>query len=116
MKVPFIARWPGKILPGVVTESMCSHYDVIQTFNELLDLKATLPENLPGKSFANVLLTGENTDNHIVIFDEYGNELAKAQVKYMKMDVRNIATNNDVHEEMCYLIKDDVKEINFLEK
>lgn len=73
VKVPFIARWPGKILPGVVTESMCSHYDVIQTFNELLDLKATLPENLPGKSFANVLLTGENTDNHIVIFDEYGN-------------------------------------------
>lgn len=73
VKVPFIARWPGKILPGVVTESMCSHYDVIQTLNELLDLKATLPENLPGKSFANVLLTGENKDNHIVIFDEYGN-------------------------------------------
>lgn len=73
VKVPFIARWPGKILPGVVTESMCSHYDIIQTLNELLDLKATLPENLPGKSFANVLLTGENKDNHIVIFDEYGN-------------------------------------------
>lgn len=73
VKVPFIARWPGKILPGVVTESMCSHYDVIQTLNELLDLNATLPENLPGKSFANVLLTGENKDNHIVIFDEYGN-------------------------------------------
>lgn len=73
VKVPFIARWPGKILPGVVTESMCSHYDIIQTLNELLDLNATLPENLPGKSFANVLLTGENTDNHIVIFDEYGN-------------------------------------------
>lgn len=73
VKVPFIARWPGKILPGVVTESMCSHYDIIQTLNELLDLNATLPENLPGKSFANVLLTGENKDNHIVIFDEYGN-------------------------------------------
>lgn len=50
------------------------------------------------------------------IYDEYGNELAKAQVKYMKMDVRKIATNSDAHDEMCYLIKDDVKEINFLEK
>ncbi|MDY4466062.1 MAG: sulfatase-like hydrolase/transferase [Candidatus Treponema excrementipullorum] len=85
VKVPFIARWPGKILPGVVTESMCSHYDIIQTLNELLDLKATLPENLPGKSFATVLLTGENKDNHIVIFDEYGNSrmIRNREWKYM---------------------------------
>ena len=73
VKVPFIARWPGHILSNRVTESMCSHYDIIQTLNDLLELRAQLPSNLPGKSFANVLLNGENTDNHVVILDEYGN-------------------------------------------
>ena len=29
VKVPFIARWQGKIPAGRVTESMCSHYDII---------------------------------------------------------------------------------------
>ena len=73
VKVPFIARWPGHILSNRVTESMCSHYDIIQTLNDLLELGAQLPSNLPGKSFANVLLNGEDTDNHVVILDEYGN-------------------------------------------
>ena len=72
VKVPFIARWPGHILSNRVTESMCSHYDIIQTLNDLLELGAQLPSNLPGKSFANVLLNGEDTDNHVVILDEYG--------------------------------------------
>ena len=73
VKVPFIARWPGNILSGRVTQSMCSHYDIIQTLNEMLCLNGELPEDLPGKSFANVLLNGEDRDNHVVILDEYGN-------------------------------------------
>ncbi len=72
VKVPFIASWPGRIPEGRVAESMCSHYDIIQTLNELLGLGARLPENLPGKSFAPVLLGGEDQDNHVVILDEYG--------------------------------------------
>ena len=39
VKVPFIARWPGHVRAGRVTASMCSHYDIIQTLNELLDLR-----------------------------------------------------------------------------
>ena len=72
VKVPFIARWPGRIPAGRVTSSMCSHYDIIQTLNELMDLGAQLPEDLPGRSFANVLKRGEDTDNHVVVLDEYG--------------------------------------------
>lgn len=48
------------------------------------------------------------------IYDEYGNTLASGKVKYMKLDVSKIDKDADPHEEMCYLIKDDVKEINFL--
>lgn len=60
------------IRAGRVTESMCSHYDLIHTFNEMLELGADLPDFLPGRSFAPVLLEDEETDNHIVILDEYG--------------------------------------------
>ncbi len=72
VKVPFIARWQSVIPAGRVTESMCSHYDIIQTLKELLDLKGELPDGLPGKSFASVLTGGPDTDNHVVILDEYG--------------------------------------------
>ncbi len=72
VKVPFIARWQGVIPNGRVTESMCSHYDIIQTLKELLDLKGELPEGLPGRSFAPVLTGAADVDNHVVILDEYG--------------------------------------------
>ena len=51
---------------------MCSHYDIIQTLNELLDLRGDLPADLPGHSFADVLVNGAEADNHVVILDEYG--------------------------------------------
>ena len=72
VKVPFIARWQGVIPAGRLTESMCSHYDIIQTLKELLGLTGELPDGLPGKSFASVLTGGADTDNHVVILDEYG--------------------------------------------
>lgn len=50
-----------------------------------------------------------NTD----LFDKKGTLLANAEVKYIKLDISKIAAEVDSHEEMCYLIEDDVKEINF---
>lgn len=48
------------------------------------------------------------------IFDRKGNLLANATINYLKLKIAQIAsTDVDEHEEMCYLIEDDVKEINF---
>lgn len=47
------------------------------------------------------------------ILDEYGNVLANAQVKYIKLNVDKITDDTDIHEEMPYLIEDNIKEINF---
>ena len=46
------------------------------------------------------------------IMDESGNVLAEADIKYFKMNVSQIGKGIDAHEEMCYFIPDDVKEIN----
>lgn len=50
---------------------------------------------------------------HAELFDMAGNRLAEAELKYIKLEVGQIAQDVDPHEEMCYLIEDDVKEIDF---
>ena len=47
------------------------------------------------------------------IFDKTGVLLADAKVTYIKLDVKKIAEDAEVHEEMCYLLEDDVTEISF---
>ena len=47
------------------------------------------------------------------IFDKKGNLLANAEVKYIKLAINKIVNDINLHDEMCYLIEDDVKEINF---
>ena len=47
------------------------------------------------------------------LFDKNGQLLANAEVKYMKSDVNKISKEVDSHEEMCYLIDDNIKEIEF---
>lgn len=47
------------------------------------------------------------------IYDRRGTLLANAELKYLKLTVEQIAGDVDSHEEMCYLIDDDVKTIDF---
>lgn len=47
------------------------------------------------------------------IFDKTGVLLADAKVTYIKLDVKKIAEDAEVHEEMCYLLEDNVTEISF---
>ena len=47
------------------------------------------------------------------LFDKKGQLLANAEIKYMKSDVNKISKEVDSHEEMCYLIDDGIKEIEF---
>ena len=45
------------------------------------------------------------------ILDLEGNVLANGTIKYIKLDVNKISEDVQIHEEMCYLLEDDVKEI-----
>ena len=45
------------------------------------------------------------------IMDTKDNVLANGTVKYIRLDVNEIAENAEVHEEMCYLDEDGVTEI-----
>lgn len=45
------------------------------------------------------------------LYSPNGVLLVQGNVTYIKLDVKKIAENADAHEEMCYLIEDDLREI-----
>lgn len=47
------------------------------------------------------------------VMDVHGNVLANGTIKYLKLPLEQLGDNISAHEEMCYLIDDGVKEINF---
>ncbi|MCZ6794933.1 MAG: sulfatase-like hydrolase/transferase, partial [Planctomycetota bacterium] len=54
LRVPMIARWPGKIRPGSTTDHLSAFWDVLPTIAEIAGVKA--PGGIDGISFAPTLL------------------------------------------------------------
>ncbi len=72
LRVPFIARWPGKIAPGAVTDAMVSLADLLPTFIETAGGKP--PEHIDGRSFLPVL-AGKSTSHRDAVFGTHtGND------------------------------------------
>ncbi len=63
----FIARWPGKIEPGTVSDAMIEYLDVLPTYIEAAG--GTPPSVLDGKSLLPVL-TGKTTEHKKYVFGE----------------------------------------------
>jgi len=54
IRVPMIARWPGRIKPGSTTNHVSAFWDVLPTLAELMGTRP--PKNIDGVSFAPTLL------------------------------------------------------------
>ena len=79
-----------------------------------LDTKYRKPVPYDEEIIGKGIVIKENNKFFIVdskIMDLQGNVLANGTIKYIKLDTNKINENIDAHEEMCYLIEDDVKEI-----
>jgi len=73
VKVPALISRPGRAPEGEVCEALLSHYDVMPTLLEYLDMPNPEADRLPGRSFA-PLLRGEPLKGResVVVYDEYG--------------------------------------------
>lgn len=78
VKVPFLARCPGRVPAGVVNDGLVSHYDFLPTLLEFVGIENPI-KGLPGRSFAGSLQGGTHEDGSIVVeepashvFEEYG--------------------------------------------
>ena len=79
-----------------------------------LDTKYRKPVPYNQEIIGKGIVIKENNKFFVVdskILDLQGNVLANGTIKYIKLDTNKINENIDAHEEMCYLIEDDVKEI-----
>ena len=73
VKIPFIVWGPGLIRSGATVDNLVSHYDILPTLRDYLNLPTGADEKLPGESFLQELTAGRGeTDRKICILDEYG--------------------------------------------
>src|SRR5439155_24088844 len=70
IRVPLIARWPGKIEAGAKSEKVCAFWDFLPTFAELAGVEP--PKNLDGISFAPTFLGRSGQKEHEFLYWEMG--------------------------------------------
>ncbi|MCK4998246.1 MAG: arylsulfatase [Anaerohalosphaera sp.] len=78
VRVPMIARWPGRIKPATVTDHVSAFWDVLPTCAELAG--AAIPAGIDGLSFAATLLgKSGNQKEHDYLYWELGVQQAMRQ-------------------------------------
>ncbi len=77
LRIPMIARWPGKIEPGQVSDLLCYFPDVLPTLAELANVSA--PDDIDGMSIVPELLgdaAGREQPQHEYLYWEIGGQIA----------------------------------------
>lgn len=69
IRVPMIARWPGKIAPNTVTDHVSAFWDVVPTIAEITS--APLPDSIDGISMVPTLLGQGEQAQHDYLYWEY---------------------------------------------
>ncbi|MEO8028849.1 MAG: arylsulfatase, partial [Bryobacteraceae bacterium] len=69
IRVPMIARWPGRVAAGKTSDHACAFWDVLPTLGELAGLPP--PKGIDGLSFAPELM-GRSQAKHDFLYWDYG--------------------------------------------
>ncbi|MEX0936308.1 MAG: arylsulfatase [Pirellulales bacterium] len=112
IRVPLVARWPGKIAPGRVTEQVAAFWDVLPTLAELADTEPS--DQIDGISFAPTLLDRGDQRQHDYLYWEfpaYGGQQAvrKGDWKAVRLDMMR-RNNPDPLKIELYNLASDVGE------
>lgn len=106
IRMPFIARWPGHIPAGEVSDHVSVQYDMMAILADLVGVKA--PEN-DGISMLPALLGWEDEQaKHDFLYFEYpekGGQVAIRMGDWKGVKV-GMKTNPDIEGELCNLVTD----------
>lgn len=89
IRVPMIARWPGKIKAGSITDHPSAQYDVLATLCDAADIPT--PEDTDGISFLPTLLDRGNQQQHTFLYFEYPEKGGQVAVRMNKW--KGVKTN-----------------------
>lgn len=73
LRIPMLARWPGRIAPGTVSDHLCYFPDFLPTAAEVAGAK--LPDDIDGISMLGAML-GKQQRQHGHLYWEIGNQIA----------------------------------------
>ncbi|MEG3658454.1 arylsulfatase [Arenibacter palladensis] len=102
VRVPLIARWPGKIKPGTTSNALVSNYDFMATMADLVDFE--IPESKDGVSYLPELLGEEGQEHDYVVYSSF---LGPAIVSNEGWKLRYFAAD-DIFQ--LYYLPDDYRE------
>lgn len=85
LRIPMIARWPGRIAPGKVTDHLCYFPDFLPTATELAN--ANTPADVDGISMMPTLL-GKEQKQHDYLYWEIGGQTAVRHQQYKAIRTR----------------------------
>lgn len=71
IRVPFVARWPGKIKPGTTNDLVCAFQDILPTLSEVAGVTDKNPEDIDGISFVPTLLGKDKQEGHEYLYMEF---------------------------------------------
>ena len=113
IRVPMIARWPGKVAPGTVTDHISAFYDVMPTIADITG--TTPPQGIDGISFAPTLLgQPDKQQQHEFLYWEfsgYGGQQAVRMGPWKAVRQNMLRRNNsDPLKIELYNLQDDIGE------
>ena len=108
IRVPLIARWPGKVVAGKTSDHISGFQDLLPTFAEIAG--ADVPDNIDGLSMVAELTGGEQTE-HDFLYWEFSEQKGKRAVlqNEWKLVQLQVATDKPSEFEL-YNVIDDVGE------
>ena len=110
IRVPMIASWPGKIEAGTTSDHISAHYDMMETFSDIVGYEA--PEN-NGVSLLPTFLGENDQQEHEFLYWEfpaYGGQVAIRMGDY-KVVHQNLLNKKEPTLEV-YNLKEDPEETN----
>lgn len=114
IRVPLVARWPGKIKAGSESDHLSAFWDVLPTIAELTGTKA--PEGIDGVSFAPTLLgksdSQKNPEYLYWEFAAYGGQQAVRKGKWKALRQNMTRKNSDPLRIFLYDLETDPSEAN----
>ena len=105
IRMPMIARWPGKIKAGETSDFVWAFWDVMPTLSDIAG--TTLPKDLDGMSILPTLL-GEQQKPHDFLYWEYHSPFQQA-VRFDNWKGIRLGTKEDIH---LFDLSKDLKEQN----